>query len=108
MSHPGNCWDNAVVECLYATLKTELLQGRQYHTRQEANVEIFEYLEGFYNRHHHHSALNFMNPVEFELQDTKSKVGVYETGGSPVYLGRFSCHTPLLANFGTYQQKAAL
>jgi putative transposase len=50
MSRPGNCWDNAVVESFFATLKTELLPGRQYLTHEQARMEIFAYLEGFYNR----------------------------------------------------------
>jgi putative transposase len=50
MSHPGNCWNNAVVESFFATLKTELMRGRLYHTRQEAHKEFFAYLEGFYKR----------------------------------------------------------
>jgi putative transposase len=50
MSRPGNYWNNAVVESFFATLKTELMRGRLYHTRQEARTEIFAYLEGFYNR----------------------------------------------------------
>jgi Integrase core domain len=47
---PGNCWDNAVVESFFATLKTELMRGRLYHARQEARTETFAYVEGFHNR----------------------------------------------------------
>ena len=68
MSRPGNCWDNAVVESFFATLKTELFQGHQYPTQQAARTEIFEYLEGFYNRSRRHSALGYLSPVEFEQQ----------------------------------------
>lgn len=50
ISHSGNCWDNAVVESFFATLKTELMRGRLYHTWQEAGTEIFAYLERFYKR----------------------------------------------------------
>ena len=57
MSRPGNCWDNAVVESFFATLKTELIHQRQYATRQEARTDIFEYVEGFYNRSRRHSRL---------------------------------------------------
>jgi putative transposase len=68
MSRPGNCWDNAVVESFFATLKTELIYHRRFQTRQEAKTEIFEYLEGFYNRQRRHSSLGYLSPVEFERQ----------------------------------------
>jgi putative transposase len=68
MSRPGNCWDNAVVESFFATLKTELIYHRQFQTRQEAKTEIFAYLEGFYNRRRRHSTLGYLSPVEFERQ----------------------------------------
>jgi transposase InsO family protein len=66
MSRPGNCWDNAVVESFFATLKSELVYLRRFQTRQEAKNEIFEYLEGFYNRQRRHSTLGYLSPVEFE------------------------------------------
>lgn len=68
MSRPGNCWDNAVVESFFATLKTELIHHRRFQTRQQAKTEIFEYLEGFYNRQRRHSTLGYLSPVEFERQ----------------------------------------
>ena len=57
MSRPGNYWDNAVAESFFATLKSELVYLRRFQTRQEAKNEIFEYLEGFYNRQRRHSTL---------------------------------------------------
>jgi transposase InsO family protein len=77
MSRPGNCWDNAVVESFFATLKTELMRGRLYHTRQEARTEIFAYLEGFYNRARRHSTLGYLSPVEFEQRAAHSSRGVH-------------------------------
>ena len=77
MSRPGNCWDNAVVESFFATLKTELLQGCHYPTRQEARTEIFAYLEGFYNRSRRHSTLGYLSPMEFEQRTAQSTSGVY-------------------------------
>jgi putative transposase len=68
MSRPGNCWDNAVVESFFASLKTELIYRRQFHTRQEAQSAIFTYVEGFYNRRRRHSTLGYLSPVEFERQ----------------------------------------
>lgn len=77
MSRPGNCWDNAVVESFFATLKTELIHGRPYHTRQDARTEIFAYLEGFYNRARRHSTLGYLSPVEFEERAAHSTSGVH-------------------------------
>jgi len=71
MSRPGNCWDNAVVESFFATLKTELLHGQRYDTRRAAQAEIFEYLEAFYNRFRRHSTLGYLSPVEFERRTTQ-------------------------------------
>lgn len=68
MSRPGNCWDNAVVESFFASLKTELIYRRRFHTRQEAQSAIFTYVEGFYNRRRRHSTLGYLSPVEFERQ----------------------------------------
>ena len=77
MSRPGNCWDNAVVESFFATLKTELLHGRQLLTHEQARTEIFAYLEGFYNRARRHSTLGYLSPVEFEQRATHSTSGVH-------------------------------
>ena len=77
MSRPGNCWDNAVVESFFATLKTELMRGRPYHTRQDARTEIFAYLEGFYNRSRRHSTLGYLSPVEFEQRADRSTSSVH-------------------------------
>jgi len=77
MSRPGNCWDNAVVESFFATLKTELVRGRPYHTRQDARTEVFAYLEGFYNRSRRHSTLGYLSPVEFEQRAAHSTRGVH-------------------------------
>lgn len=66
MSGKGNCYDNAVVESFFATLKTEEVQGANYQTRQQAKTSIFSYLEGFYNPKRRHSALGFLSPNDFE------------------------------------------
>jgi transposase InsO family protein len=68
MSRPGNCWDNAVVESFFATLKTELIHHRHYATRTEATRDIFAYIEGFYNRTRRHSAIGYISPIEMELK----------------------------------------
>ena len=67
MSRKGNCWDNAVMESFFGTLKTELIHHRDYETRKEAQSDIFEYIEVFYNRQRLHSALGYRSPVSYEL-----------------------------------------
>jgi len=66
MCRKGDCWDNAPMESFFATLKTELVRHRSYRTRGEARREIFEYIEGFYNRRRMHSSLGYVSPAEFE------------------------------------------
>lgn len=68
MSRKGNCWDNAVAESFFHTLKVELIYTRQYRTRQEARADIFEYIEVFYNRQRRHSVLGYLSPAEFEAR----------------------------------------
>lgn len=64
MSRSGNCWDNAVVESFFATLKKEL--GKKFTTRKQARNAVFDYIEIFYNRQRRHSALGYQTPHEFE------------------------------------------
>lgn len=66
MSHKGNCWDNAVAESFFHTLKTELTHHHKFKDREEARHVIFEYIEVFYNRIRIHSANNYSSPVDFE------------------------------------------
>jgi putative transposase len=67
MSRKGNCWDNAVAESFFATLKVELVRGLDFATREEARVAVFEYIEVFYNRKRRHSAIGYVSPNEFEF-----------------------------------------
>jgi transposase InsO family protein len=71
MSRLADCWDNAVAESFFATLKVELVYPSQWRTRAEARSAIFEYIELFYNRSRKHSALGYRSPVEFEHQNFK-------------------------------------
>lgn len=67
MSSTGNCYDNAIMETFFHTLKTELVYFESYQTRNEARISIFKYIEMYYNRIRRHSALNYKSPVDFEL-----------------------------------------
>lgn len=66
MSRKRDCWDNAVAESFFATLKHELVWGRDFKTRDQARQEIFEYIEVFYNRQRSHQTLGYRSPVAFE------------------------------------------
>ena len=68
MSRTGNCWDNAVTESFFSTLKRELAHHESYATREEARRSLFEYIEVFYNRQRLHSTLGYRSPVEYEVR----------------------------------------
>jgi putative transposase len=66
MSRKADCWDNAVVESFFSTLKQELVYRRDFATHDEARAALFEYIEGFYNRTRRHSTLGYLSPLEYE------------------------------------------
>ena len=66
MSRRGDCWDNAVVESFFATLKTELMHRRAWTTRAAVQRAVFRYIEGWYNPHRLHSALGYRSPAQYE------------------------------------------
>lgn len=68
MSKKGDCWDNAVAESFFHTLKVELVHRNKFKTRDEAKRKIFEYVEMYYNRKRAHSTLGFLSPFEYERQ----------------------------------------
>jgi putative transposase len=68
MSRSGDCWDNAVAESFFATLKAELVDHEHYPTRAVATASIGDYLEAFYNPARRHSHLGYKSPIEFELK----------------------------------------
>jgi putative transposase len=84
MSRKGNCYDNAMIESFWATLKTECFdnfRGGIPATRQEAKQKLFAYIEVFYNRRRLHSALDYCSPLEFEdnykQQNLKREVNLF-------------------------------
>ena len=66
MSRKGDCWDNAVAESFFGTLKTERLYLTNFRTREEARLEIVDYIEMFYNCNRRHSYLGYLSPKTFE------------------------------------------
>jgi putative transposase len=68
MSRVGDCWDNAVAESFFATLKTELIYRRPWPTKQEARAAIHDYIGAFYNPHRRHSSIGYLSPMDYERQ----------------------------------------
>lgn len=74
MSGTGNCYDNAVAESFFHTLKTEHVYQKKFDTREEAKRSLFEYVEVFYNRQRAHSFLGYLSPEEFEKKWSKQAI----------------------------------
>lgn len=74
MSRTGDCWDNAVAESFFATLRAELVDDERYPTRAAAERSIGEYIENFYNLERLHSHLDYVSPIEFELKTQTAMV----------------------------------
>ena len=67
-SRRGNCYDNAVTESFFATLRKELVHRTTFATRSQAQREVLAFIEGWYNRRRRHSALDYRSPVEYEYE----------------------------------------
>ena len=72
MSRTGNCWDNAVAESFFATLKNELIYRHTWGTRLELRSALFDYIEVFYNRRRLHSSIDYKTPAEVEQEYTEA------------------------------------
>jgi transposase InsO family protein len=70
MSRKGDCWDNAVVESFFHTLKVECIHEKRYATREEARTDVIDYIEMFYNSNRLHSTLGYVSPNDFEKEVT--------------------------------------
>lgn len=70
MSRKGNCWDNAVAESFFKSLKTELIYGNKLITKEKMELEIFEYIEVWYNKKRRHSTLNYLTIDEFNSRNS--------------------------------------
>lgn len=72
MSRKGNCWDNAMMESFFGSLKTEWVYQKKYQTRQQAKQDLFKYIELFYNRKRRHASLGLISPEEFECRQKQN------------------------------------
>jgi transposase InsO family protein len=68
MSRKGDCWDNAVAESFFATIKKELVHRQSRPSRRDLSSAVFEYIEAFYNRQRRHSTLGYLSPEEYERE----------------------------------------
>lgn len=69
MGSVGDCYDNAMCESFFATLECELLQRTKFKTRADAELMVFEFIEGWYNPHRRHSSLDYYSPMQYELKN---------------------------------------
>ena len=67
MSRKGNCWDNAISESFFHTLKVELIHQHRYVSRAAAQQSVFRYIEGYYNRKRRHSSIGYRYPIQIEM-----------------------------------------
>ena len=74
MSRKGDCWDNAPVESFFASLKRERASHRHYETREAARIDLFQYLETWYNRKRLHSSLGYLSPADYEEQHASQRL----------------------------------
>ena len=74
MSRKGDCWDNAVAESFFATIKGEMIDHEDYQTRAAAIAAIGDYIDRFYNPCRRHSAIGYVSPIESELKFLNEKI----------------------------------
>ena len=77
MSRKGNCWDNAVMERFFGSLKSERVSHKKYATRAEAKADVVDYIEMFYNSKRMHSALGYLSPMQYENQISRKAVSTF-------------------------------
>lgn len=69
MSRKGNCWDNAVMERFFGSLKTERTNGKSYPSYDHAKADVIDYIERFYNNRRLHSTLDYLSPIQYEKEN---------------------------------------
>lgn len=85
MSGKGNCYDNAVVETFFKTLKAELIWRYKWQTRQQVTQALFQYINGFYNIRRRHSAIRGISPIKFEQNELNETRIRKKYGTSPLF-----------------------
>ena len=90
MSRRGNCYDNAVAESFFHLLKTERIRRKTYKTRQDARLDVFDYIELFYNSKRRHADNGMLSPVEFEMATKLSSKVSMKLGAHHKFRQRFS------------------
>jgi putative transposase len=84
MGSVGDCFDNALCETFFATLECELLNRKSFKTQDEARTAVFEFIEGWYNPHRRHSALDYLSPIDYERrQAAGSKIDQHQSTAPP-------------------------
>src|SRR5207244_1690917 len=81
MGSVGDAYDNALCESFFATLECELLDRSRFQTQVEARMAVFEYLEGWYNPHRRHSALDYLSPINYEHRHAAATPAATPSGG---------------------------
>jgi putative transposase len=87
MSRKGNCYDNAVAESFFSSLKKERIKKHIYKNRDLATADITDYIESFYNGSRRHSHLGGVSPEEFEAMSKRGKQGLHYILVTPLFLG---------------------
>lgn len=84
MGSVGDCYDNAMCESFFATLECELIERESFTDRSEARLLVFDCIEGFYNPHRIHSALDYSSPMTYEkTRDSREQMLPQSVGHSP-------------------------
>jgi len=83
MSRKGNCWDNAVAESFFSSLKKERIKKQIYKNRDSASTDVTDYIDRFYNRTRRHSHLGSVSPEQFEAAHKVRRKGVLKILGTP-------------------------
>jgi putative transposase len=95
MGSRGDCFDNAVAESFFATLKKELIHGRTWPTKAELRTEVFEYIEVFFNRQRRHSTLGMLSPADYEHRTLDpGGTGLAASRLAPIHKIKFTAPTP--------------
>jgi putative transposase len=100
MGSRGDCYDNAVAESFFATLKKELIHRRTWPTKAELRIEVFDYIEVFYNRQRRHSTLGQLSPADYEARTLSAD-------GAGLAASRLASPSQIMSNAGSPAAKAA-